>query len=134
MAYAQIQSAYASMPFRCRKCSCEASEFVLWPLVFLALAPLPCLMCSGVALHIPWRPLRVAVFALWATIGFLLFTVTLLLAVGLKVMVRLFFLFKRCPACGSRTMTISNHYGLGMIPKMFGSLSDGVRQVGDEQL
>ena len=132
MAYAQIQSAYASMPFRCRKCGHEASEFVLWPLVFLALAPVPCLIFSGVALHIPWRPLRVCVRALLATIGFLLFTISLLFAAGLKVMVRLFFLFKRCPACGSRTMKISNHYGLGMIPEMFEGLSDGVRQVGEE--
>jgi len=121
MAAGEFLQAFASPPF-CHKCGKQVDTIVtilLWPVVVFALmaqALLAFFWFSGEAAdYVPWRPLRVSVFAFLATIGVLLSAILLVPAVVLKVMVRLFFLCKSCPACGSRSIQISSPYGLAAI-------------------
>jgi hypothetical protein len=54
-----------------------------------------------------------------------------LIAVAVKVVFRLFFVFKKCAQCGTPTLQISDHYGLELIPPMFGSYRDAIKQTAE---
>jgi hypothetical protein len=69
--------------------------------------------------YVPWRPLRVSVYAVFATLAWLVFSVVLVITVVPKLVLRPCFIFKRCPACGSRSMQVSDRYGLQLLSETF---------------